>query len=173
MTYKKESCFCAPAPASVADKDPQSACIRIKLKGRIRIRIKVISWIRIRKRINLQMASQNVWNMSLFEHFFKVLSLYWKDPDPHQRERQDPIRILITVTNRSGSAILPHPFLCKQSQPEHTDSWEGHLPILKILKHYHVRILIGQLLLQRTWSEALSEHIQVVRCSWITGLALN
>ncbi len=27
-------------------------------------------------RIDLQMTSQNVWNMSLFEHFFKVLSLY-------------------------------------------------------------------------------------------------
>ncbi len=51
-----------------------SAWIHIKLKGRIRIRIKVISWIRIR--ISLQMASQNVWNMSLFEHFFKVLILY-------------------------------------------------------------------------------------------------
>jgi hypothetical protein len=59
--------------------------IRIKMKGRIRIsihingiswiqiRIKVISWIRIR--ITLQMTSQNVWKMSLFEHFFKFLSL--------------------------------------------------------------------------------------------------
>ncbi len=82
---------------------------RIKLKGRIRIRIRinVISWIRvriiviswIRISINLEMTSQNVWKMSLFEHFFKVLSLYleariqirihvpsqWKvdsDPDP-------------------------------------------------------------------------------------------
>jgi hypothetical protein len=30
--------------------------------------------IRIRIHINLQMTSQNVWNMSLFEHFFKGLS---------------------------------------------------------------------------------------------------
>jgi hypothetical protein len=60
--------------------------IRIKLKVRIRIRIKAIGWIRIsineirwiRIRINLQMTSKNVWNMSPFEHFFKVLSLYWK-----------------------------------------------------------------------------------------------
>jgi hypothetical protein len=37
-----------------------------------RLRIKVISWIRI----NLQMTSQNVWNMSLFKHFLKVLSFY-------------------------------------------------------------------------------------------------
>ncbi len=51
-----------------------SAWIRIKLKGRIRIRIK----IRIQIRINLKMTIQNVWNMSLFEHFAKVLSLYWK-----------------------------------------------------------------------------------------------
>ncbi len=48
---------------------------------------------------------QNVWNMSLFEHFFKVLSLYLEaririrtyqsdmqdpDPDPHQSDKQDP-----------------------------------------------------------------------------------
>jgi len=34
-------------------------------------------WIsRIRICINLRMTSQNVWNMSLCEHFFKVLSLY-------------------------------------------------------------------------------------------------
>jgi hypothetical protein len=53
-----------------------SAWIRINLtrRIRIRIRIKVISWIRIR--ISLQMTSQNVRNMSLFEHFFKVLSFY-------------------------------------------------------------------------------------------------
>jgi hypothetical protein len=54
--------------------------IRIKVKSWIRIRInlqiriKVISWFRIR--INLQMMSQNVRNRSLFEHYFKVLSLY-------------------------------------------------------------------------------------------------
>jgi hypothetical protein len=40
----------------------------------IRIHIKVISWIRIR--INFQITSQNVWNMSLFEHLLNVLSLY-------------------------------------------------------------------------------------------------
>ncbi len=28
-------------------------------------------------RINLQMASQKIWNMSRFEHFFMVLSLHW------------------------------------------------------------------------------------------------
>jgi hypothetical protein len=57
--------------------------IRIKLKVRIwiRIRIKVVSWIRIkvigwiRIRINLQMTSRNVRNMSLFEHFFFIKKL--------------------------------------------------------------------------------------------------
>jgi hypothetical protein len=47
---------------------------------RTRIRIKVISWIQIRICINLQMTSQNVWNMeyrmSLYEHFFKGLGLF-------------------------------------------------------------------------------------------------
>jgi hypothetical protein len=42
-----------------------------QIKIWIRIRIKVISWIRIR--ISLQMTSQNVWNMSLFEHFFQEI----------------------------------------------------------------------------------------------------
>jgi hypothetical protein len=35
----------------------------------IRIHAKVIRWIRIR--IHLEMTSQNVWKMSLFEHFFQ------------------------------------------------------------------------------------------------------
>jgi hypothetical protein len=47
-----------------------------QIKIRIRIRINVISWIWNRIRINSQMTSQNVWNMSLFGHFFKGLSLY-------------------------------------------------------------------------------------------------
>jgi hypothetical protein len=46
------------------------------MKFWIRICIKVISWIRIRIRINLQMTSQNVWDMSLFEHFFMSLNLH-------------------------------------------------------------------------------------------------
>ncbi len=60
-----------------------SAWIRIKYipdphPYQHRIRIKVISWIRNRIliRINLQMASQNVWNMSLFECFSNGSSLY-------------------------------------------------------------------------------------------------
>jgi hypothetical protein len=53
-----------------------SGWISIKFKDRIRIRIRinVISWIRFRICINMQI-SQNVWEKSLFEHFFKVLSL--------------------------------------------------------------------------------------------------
>jgi hypothetical protein len=40
------------------------------------VRIKVISWTRNRIRIGLQTTRQNVWNTSLFEQFFKGLSLY-------------------------------------------------------------------------------------------------
>jgi hypothetical protein len=62
------------ASRSASNKNPDPYQIKI----RIRIRIKVISSIRkqIRIRITLQMTSQNVWNVSLFEHFFKDLSLY-------------------------------------------------------------------------------------------------
>ncbi len=79
---------------------------QIKIRIRIRIRIKVISLIRIRIHINLQMTTQNVWKMSLFEHFFKGLSLYLEakirirvksririiknqDPDPHTSDKSD------------------------------------------------------------------------------------
>jgi hypothetical protein len=61
------------------DPHPHQIKIRIRIKKIricIRIRIKVISWIRNWIHINLQMASQNVWNMSLFEQFLKGLSLY-------------------------------------------------------------------------------------------------
>jgi hypothetical protein len=54
---------------SVVDPDPHPRPFKI----RIRIRIKVISWM---IRINLQMTSQNVWNMSSFENFFKGFSPY-------------------------------------------------------------------------------------------------
>jgi hypothetical protein len=46
----------------------------------------------IRIRINLQMTNQNVWNMSLFEYFFKVSSLYL--------EARIRIRICIKVKGR-------------------------------------------------------------------------
>ncbi len=54
----------------------------------------MISWIlnRIQIRINLQMTSQNVWNMSLYEHFFKGFTLYL--------EARIWIRISIWVKNR-------------------------------------------------------------------------
>jgi hypothetical protein len=67
--------------------DPLSHQIKIRIsqhqnphqmKISILIRIKVISWLqnRIRIRINLQMTSQNVWNMSLIEHFCKGMNIY-------------------------------------------------------------------------------------------------
>jgi hypothetical protein len=63
-----------------------------EIKIKIRIRIKVLSWIQ--NRINLQMTSQNVWNMRLFEHFFNGLSLYLEARIWIQ------IRISIRVTSR-------------------------------------------------------------------------
>ncbi len=50
--------------------------IKLKVRIRIRIRIKVISRIRIRIRTNLQMTSQNIWNMRLFEHLH-TFSKFW------------------------------------------------------------------------------------------------
>jgi hypothetical protein len=72
-------------PHQFSNLDPHPHQIKIQ----IRIRIKVISWIRIRIwiRINLQMTSQNVWNMRLFEHIFRGLD---SDPDPHQSEKSAP-----------------------------------------------------------------------------------
>jgi hypothetical protein len=39
------------------------------------------------------MASKNVWNMSLFEHFFQgfkpLFGSYDTDPHPHQAEKSD------------------------------------------------------------------------------------
>jgi hypothetical protein len=50
------------------DQHPDPHPHQIKIRIRIRIPIKVISWIRnrIRMRINLSISSQNVWYMSLF-----------------------------------------------------------------------------------------------------------
>jgi hypothetical protein len=67
-----------PDPHHVGNLDPHPDPYPHQVKIRIRMRIKVIRWIRTRIRINLHMPSQNVWNMSLFEHFFKGLSLYFK-----------------------------------------------------------------------------------------------
>jgi hypothetical protein len=57
---------------------------------------------KIRIRINLQITSQNVLNMNLWEHFFKVLSIYlhasiWIRIRIHATSR---IRIRIKVTSR-------------------------------------------------------------------------
>jgi hypothetical protein len=61
--------------ASNKNTDPHLDPHQIKITNRICI--KVINWIRKRIRIHmsLHMTSQNVWNMSLFEHFFNGLSL--------------------------------------------------------------------------------------------------
>jgi hypothetical protein len=48
----------------------------------------------------LQMTSQNVWNMSLSEHFFKVLSLYLAARIQIRIKVKGRIRIRIKVTSR-------------------------------------------------------------------------
>jgi hypothetical protein len=67
---------------------------------RIRIRINVRSWTQIRIGISLQMTSLSVWKTSLFEHFFKVLSLYL--------EARILIRIRIKVKGRIRIRIRIH-----------------------------------------------------------------
>jgi hypothetical protein len=87
-------------------RDPHYITIRI----RIHIRIRIKSWIRIR--INLQMTSQNVWNMSLFEHFSQgVEPLFgsW-DPDPPQGEKSEPDPY--QIKSGSGSASKSDPQHC-------------------------------------------------------------
>jgi len=64
--------------------------------GRIRISIRVINWIRIR--ISLQMTSQSIWNMILFEHFFKFFILYL--------DARIRIRIRIKVKGRIQNRII-------------------------------------------------------------------
>jgi hypothetical protein len=67
---------------SLADYSGYKAVLWIWMRLRIImdphhiVKLKVRIWIRIR--INLQMTSENVWNMSLFEQFFSVLSRYLK-----------------------------------------------------------------------------------------------
>ncbi len=83
-------------------------CIRLKGRIRIRIRIKAISWIRIR--IDLQIKSQNARTISLFEHFFKVLSLYLeaKIQIRFRIKMKGRIWIRIKVTSRIRIRIRLH-----------------------------------------------------------------
>jgi hypothetical protein len=60
----------------------------------------------IRIRINLQMTSQNVWNVSLFEHFFKVLSLYSEAKIRVWIKVKGRIRIRIKVTSGIRIKVL-------------------------------------------------------------------
>ncbi len=99
---------------------------------KIRIRINLISWVRnrIRIRINLQITSQNVWNMSLFLALFQGFGLYleariWiririnknqnpdQHPDPHQgaiyksnsKKQQDPHQTHKATTLCEGAHV--------------------------------------------------------------------
>ncbi len=77
----------------------RSAWIRIKVKGRIRIRIRVIAGSGSGSASMCRWkAKMYGWNMSLFEHFFKVLSLCFGnwDPDPHHFVMRTRIRIKVT-----------------------------------------------------------------------------
>jgi hypothetical protein len=65
-----------------------------------RIRINVISWTRIRIGISLQLTSQSVWKMSLFEHFSKVLSLYLEGYVRIRIKVKKGVRIHIKGTSR-------------------------------------------------------------------------
>jgi hypothetical protein len=82
----------------------------------VAVRIRIILKGRIRIRINLQMSSQNVWNMTLFEHFsqdFEPLfggqdpdlhqSERWDpDPDPHRSDKQDPDPLRVMRSRNTG-----------------------------------------------------------------------
>jgi hypothetical protein len=67
---------------SVVDSDPHhfGNLDPHRIKIRIRIRIKVIRWIRNQISDPHQFADEkpNIWNTSLFKHFFKGLSLTGK-----------------------------------------------------------------------------------------------
>ncbi len=62
-----------------------------------------ICWIRIR--IYLQLTSKNVWNMRLFEHFFKVLSLYLETGIRIRIKEKSRIRIRIRIKVTSSIRI--------------------------------------------------------------------
>ncbi len=97
-----------PDPDHFDNLGPHPHQIKIRNRIRIRICIKVISWIRNRIRINLQLTSQKVWNMSLLEQFFKRFwAFMWKlgsrsgsgaasasnknhNSDPHQGYKSNP-----------------------------------------------------------------------------------
>ncbi len=127
----RSASFWVPGSATASNKNPDLDPHHIKIRIRIRIQIliKLTSWIRnqIWIRINLQMTSQNVWNISPFEHFFRGFEPLFKsqdlDPDPHHSEKSDPdphqiiIRIRIGVIRRIriciriliGSVVEPEP----------------------------------------------------------------
>jgi hypothetical protein len=65
------------------------------------IRDTMISWIRIR--IHLQMTNLNVWNISLFGHFFKVLSLYLEARSRIRIKVTKRIRIQVTSRIRNST----------------------------------------------------------------------
>ncbi len=128
--------------------------IRIRIasaSNKIRIGIKVMSWIwnrnRILIRINLQITSQTVWNMSLFSTFSRVWAFIWKlgsgsgsgfgsasgwkvgseSASGYASNKNIWIRISIRIRIRMISRIR-----C-DADPQHWSPWikskEGHSPL--------------------------------------------
>jgi hypothetical protein len=95
-------------------------------------------WIRIRN--NKQMTSQNVWNMSLFKNFFKVLSLYLKARIRIRFKVKGRIMIRINVTSRIQMRVRnnDHKNHSNTAYREHTGPlFDTHriLPLHKLVKY--------------------------------------
>ncbi len=131
--------------------------MKIRIQILIHISNKVKSWIRIR--INLQRTAQNVWNMSLFEHFSRVWAFIcklgsrsafgWKvrygsasalnknpHPDPHQVKIRIRIRIripirVITVSEGKIRTDFITMYICIQCMP-HTIFNKHHFKIMRL-----------------------------------------
>ncbi len=108
--------------------------IRIKLKSGSRSASgsasKFISWIWIR--INLHMSSQNVWNMSLFEHFSKGFILFLKPGSGSKSASGWKVGSGSTSRFTSGSASSknlyqnPHQGDQSNSDPQQSDADPQH-----------------------------------------------
>jgi hypothetical protein len=98
LTGKQHCCgsgsasFWESGSASNTNQDPDPLQDLHQIKIRIRI------WIRIR--LNFQIKSQNAWNTSLFEHFFKSLSPYL--------EAGIQIRVKVGSGSASNKNLDPH-----------------------------------------------------------------
>ncbi len=121
QSYTVYNPVCGSGSASFCNLDPNPEPHPHQIKIQIRIRIKEISWICI----SLQITSQNVRNMILFERTFsRVRAIIWKlrlDPNPHQGEKSDPdsrshqikiqIRIRIRIRTRASRIQIHNTYI--------------------------------------------------------------